>query len=254
VSESRGDGLTAITGAAGLIGSILRRELTGELRLLDIRPAEGCAVVDLRDLAAVERAFDGVECVIHLGALSTEAPFDEILEHNIRATYNVFEAARRCGVRRVVSASTNHVIGMYPRSARLGVDVAVRPDTYYGVSKAFGEALGRLYAEKWGLEVACIRIGSVLERPTTVRHLSTWLSPRDAVALFRACLAAPLRFVIVYGVSRTSRGWWDMRPAQALGYTPVDDADAFADQVTTEPSDALGAQGGAFAEPGFKGA
>jgi len=227
--------------------------LGGDLRLFDIRPAAGCELLDLRDMGAVERSFAGVGRVVHLGAVSTEAPFDQILEHNVRATYNVYEAARRRGVTRVVFASSNHVIGMYPRSQRIGVDDPVRPDTYYGVSKAFGEALGRLYAEKWGLEVACIRIGSVLDRPLTTRHLATWLSPRDTVALVRACLTAPLQFAIVYGVSRTSRGWWDLRPAAALGYTPSDDADAFATQVDADPSEALGRQGGPFVDPGFVG-
>jgi uronate dehydrogenase len=134
-------------------------------------------------------------------------------------------------------------------------DVPVRPDTYYGVSKAFGEALGRLYADKWGLEVAWIRIGTVNaeNKPLTVRHLSTWLSYRDAAALFKACLEAPLDFAIVYGISKTSRAWWDMRPAAALGYTPLDDADDYADDVTEDPSEPLGLQGGAFVAPDFMG-
>jgi uronate dehydrogenase len=245
----------AITGASGLIGSILAGGLDGDLRLLDIRPSDGVEQLDLRDLRAVERAFDGVEKVVHLGAISSEAAFDEILEHNIKTTYNVYEAARRKGVRRVVFASSNHAIGMYPRTQELGPDVPVRPDTYYGVSKAFGEALGRLYAEKWGLEVVCIRIGTVNkeDRPLTVRHLSTWLSHRDALALFKACLDAELQFEIVYGASRTTRAWWDMRPAEALGYNPEDDADDYADEVGPDPSEPLGRQGGPFAAPDFSG-
>ena len=178
-----------------------------------------------------------------------------ILDHNIKTTYNVYEAARRQGVRRVVFASSNHAIGMYPRSQKIGPDVPVRPDTYYGVSKAFGEALGRLYSEKWGLEVACIRIGTVNaeDKPLTARHLSTWLSHRDAVGLIRACLDAPLNFQIVYGVSKTSRAWWDMRPAEALGYSPQDNADDYADEVGPDPSEPLGRQGGQFVAPDFTG-
>jgi uronate dehydrogenase len=245
----------AITGASGLIGGVLAGGMKGDLRLLDLRPKDGVEALDLRDLDAVERAFDGVEKVIHLGAISSEAPFDDILDHNIQTTYNVYEAARRQGVRRVVFASSNHAIGMYPRSQRIGPDVPVRPDSYYGVSKAFGEALGRLYAEKWELEVACIRIGTVNRenRPLTVRHLSTWLSHRDCVDLFRACLEAELTFEIVYGVSRTTRAWWDIRPAEALGYTPQDDCDDYAGEVEPDPSEPLGRQGGPFAAPDFTG-
>jgi uronate dehydrogenase len=245
----------AVTGASGLIGSIVARSLDGDLRLLDVRPKRGVRRLDLRDLRAVERAFDGVEKVVHLGAISSEARFEEILDHNIRTTYNVFEAARRKGVRRVVFASSNHAIGMYPRAQTIGADAPVRPDTYYGVSKAFGEALGRLYSEKWGLEVACIRIGTVNkeDRPLTVRHLSTWLSQRDAVALIQSCLDAELAFAIVYGVSRTSRGWWDMLPAEALGFAPQDNADDYADEVGPDPSEELGRQGGPFAAPDFTG-
>ena len=153
--------MIAITGASGLIGSVLAAGLEGDLRLLDINARPGVQELDLRDLTGVERAFEGVEKVVHLGAISSEAGFEDILDHNIRTTYNVYEAARRQGARRVVFASSNHAIGMYPRSQRIGADEPVRPDTYYGVSKAFGEALGRLYADKWGLEIACIRIGTV---------------------------------------------------------------------------------------------
>jgi uronate dehydrogenase len=243
----------AITGAAGVVGSVVARGLGGELRLLDIRPGPGIEVLDLRDLAAVEKAFEGVEKVVHLGAIPTEAPFEAILDGNLRTTHIVYEAARRQGVRRVVFASSNHAIGMYPRTQRIGSDDPVRPDTYYGVSKAFGEALGRLYSDKWGLEVACIRIGSFLERPADSRHLSTWLSHRDGVALFRACLDAPLRFTIVYGISANTRAWWDMSAAEALGYLPQDDAEEFADQVAPDPSEHLGAQGGLYADPNFRG-
>jgi uronate dehydrogenase len=248
-------GVIVITGASGLIGGVLAGGLSGDLRLLDLHPKNGVDELDLRDLTGVERAFDGVEKVVHLGAISSEAPFEDILDHNIKTTYNVYEAARRKGVRRVVFASSNHAIGMYPRSERIDAEVPVRPDSYYGVSKAFGEALGRLYAEKWGLEVACIRIGTVNKenRPLTVRHLSTWLSHRDCVDLFRACLEAELTFEIVYGVSRTTRSWWDMRPAEALGYAPQDDCDDYADNVEPDPSEPLGRQGGVFVAPDFSG-
>jgi uronate dehydrogenase len=243
----------AITGAAGVVGSVLARELGSDLRLLDIRPGPGIQVVDLRQLDAVERAFTGVEKAVHLGAIPSEAPFEAILDGNLRTTYNVYEAARRQGVRRVVFASSNHAIGMYPRTQPIGSDDPVRPDTYYGASKAFGESLGRLYADKWGLEVACVRIGSFLEKPANERHLATWLSHRDGVALFRACLDAPLKYTIVFGISNNRRAWWDMSAAQALGYSPVDDAEAFAGEVGPDPSAYLAAQGGTYADPDFRG-
>jgi uronate dehydrogenase len=245
--------MIALTGAAGGIGSILARDLRRELRLLDIRPAPGCELLDVRDLAAVEDAFKGVDAVIHLGAIPTEAPFDDILDHNLRGTYNVLEGARRRGVRRVVFASSNHVTGMYGRSDRIGPENPIRPDTYYGVSKAFGEALGRLYAEKWGVSVVCIRIGTCIERPLDTRHLSTWLSPRDAVALFSAAVDAPVEFTVVYGMSANTRGWWDLASAKALGYEPQDNAEMFASEVAADPSEPFGTQGGQYAEPAFAG-
>jgi uronate dehydrogenase len=243
----------AVTGAAGGVGSILARGLRRDLRLLDIRPAPGCEVLDVRDLAAVEAAFAGVDAVIHLGAIPTEATFEDILEHNLKGTYNVLEAARRRGVRRVVFASSNHVTGMYGRSDRIGPEAPIRPDTYYGVSKAFGEALGRLYAEKWGVSVVCIRIGTCIERPLDRRHLSTWLSPRDAVALFGSALDSPVQFSIVYGISANTRGWWDLASARALGYEPRDNAEAFVDEVAGDESEPFDTQGGAFTAPAFAG-
>jgi uronate dehydrogenase len=245
--------VVAVTGAAGGIGSILARDLERDLRLTDLRPAPGCRPLDLRDLAAVEEAFSGVDAVIHLGAISTEAPFEDILDHNLRTTYNVLEAARRRGVRRVVFASSNHVTGMYARSDRIGPEEPIRPDSYYGVSKAFGEALGRLYAEKWGVSVVCIRIGTCIERPLDTRHLSTWLSPRDAISLFNAALDAPCQFSVVYGVSANTRGWWDLAGARELGYRPADNAEAFAGEVVEDPSERYDTQGGVFTGPAFAG-
>jgi uronate dehydrogenase len=126
---------------------------------------------------------------------------------------------------------------MNPRSDRIGPHAPIRPDTYYGVSKAFGEAIGSLYAEKWGVSTVCLRIGSCLERPLDKRHLSTWLSPGDAVALVGAALDAPVTFKIVYGISANTRGWWDMTAATELGYQPHDNAEVFADQVADDPSE-----------------
>jgi uronate dehydrogenase len=255
-----------ITGAAGRIGSVLRRGLggvAGEMRLVDQAPLdsgsgeEKLVAADLRKMDATLDALAGADAVIHLAGIPAEDSLGRLLEANFVATYNVFEAARRQGVSRVVFASSNHATGMYPAGERIGPDDPVRPDTLYGVSKVFGESLGRLYADKHGLEVVCVRIGSFKERPEEWRELHTWLSYRDAVALFRACLLAPVPgFLTVYGVSANTRSWWDDSSARGLGYEPLDDAERFAAELGGEADltgrgDAL--QGGPFADPGYTG-
>jgi uronate dehydrogenase len=252
-----------LTGAAGNVGRALRAGLRGRyalLRLADVAPqepagpGEDLVAFDLNDRAATQAAMEGIEGVVHLGAIPHEAPFDDILEGNIATAYSVFEGARRAGVRRVVFASSAHVVGFYPRGQTLGPDDPVRPDTFYGVSKAFGEALGRLYADKYGLEVVCLRIGSFAERPTTPRQLSIWLSPRDCIQLVRRCLDAPaVGFLIVYGVSANTRSWWKDDAAASLGYQPQDNAEEFAADVAQSPSGASSRpaerlQGGSFVE------
>jgi uronate dehydrogenase len=249
-----------ITGAAGRIGSVLRRGLqdfADELRLVDVREIaaeddrEQTLAADLADFDAALAALNGSDAVIHLAGIPAEDSFERLLSANLVATYNVFEAARRQGVRRVVFASSNHATGMYPVGMRIGPDDPVRPDTIYGVSKVFGESLGRMYVDKHGLEVVCLRIGSFRERPREWRELWTWLSHRDAVALFRAALQArDLGYAIAYGVSGNTRGWWDDASARALGYEPQDDAERFVTDLAekSEPGDEL--QGGPFAEPG----
>jgi uronate dehydrogenase len=143
-------------------------------------------------------------------------------------------------------------IGFYDAAERIGPQVPVRPDSFYGVGKACGENLGRLYADKHGLEVACVRIGTLAERPTTPRHLSTWLSPRDAVELLYRCLVAPdLGFTVVYRASANQRGWWDPGLVEQLGYRPVDDAERWASDIngaTADPTESgKGPQGGSYA-------
>lgn len=230
-----------ITGAAGTIGTVVRQGLRRRypaLRLLDVaemgnaEQGEEIVTADLRDYPAVEAAMAGVDAVVHLGAIPGEAPFAEICAHNILGTYNVFEAARLQGVRRVVYASSNHATGFYRESDRIGPDAPVRPDTYYGVSKVFGEALARMYTDKFGLQVACLRIGSFRPKPHARRELATWLSHRDGVELVRCCVdVRDLGFAIVYGVSANTRGWWDNPEADRIGYRPVDDAEDFAAEV-----------------------
>jgi uronate dehydrogenase len=237
-------GRLLITGAAGAIGTCLRdglRPQVDELVLTDARALdptgdERFVQADLADRGAMLQAAEGVDAVIHLGAIPTEASFDELLGPNLIGTFNVFEAARRGGARRVVFASSNHATGFYPVEQRLSGRDAPRPDTLYGVTKAYGEALGSLYADKFGLEVICIRIGSFAERPREVRELATWLSLPDAVRLFAACLSAPsVGFRVVYGASANTRLNWDLSSARELGYEPQDDAERFAAELGGEP-------------------
>ncbi len=230
-----------ITGAAGRIGRTLREGLAKRyrlLRLLDIaplgEPAAGEEVVraDIGDLAAMEAALEGIDCVVHLAGVPEENSWEKILPANIVGTYNVFEAARRRGARRIVFASTNHVVGFHPRDKRLDETVMPRPDTRYGASKAFGEALGRLYADKHGMSVACMRIGSFQVKPQDERQLATWISPRDTVELVRRCIeAAEYHFLIVYGVSNNRERRWFDAASRRIGYAPQDDAEAFAAEI-----------------------
>jgi uronate dehydrogenase len=250
-----------ITGAAGRIGSVLRsgmRDLADELRLVDIQPIEPedereqVLRADLTDFDTALDSLSGADAVIHLAAIPAEDSFERLLHTNFAATYNVFEAARRQRVSRVVFASSNHATGMYPTGERVGPGDPARPDTLYGVSKVFGESLGRLYVDKHGLEVVCLRIGSFRERPVTWRELWTWLSHRDAVALFRASLLAPdVGFTIAYGTSANSRSWWDDSSARRLGYEPRDDAERFISDLAEESQPGDEYQGGPFADPRY---
>jgi uronate dehydrogenase len=252
--ETTVTGRVLLTGAAGAIGSCLReglRPLVDELVLTDARMVEAAGgerfmQADLTDRDAVMRAADGADAVIHLGAIPTEASFDELLGPNVIGTFNVFDAARRGGARRIVFASSNHATGFYPVEQRLTGRDAPRPDTLYGVTKAYGEALGSLFADKFGLEVICIRIGSFGERPRQVRELATWLSLGDAVRLFAACLSAPsVGFRVIYGASANTRLNWDLSAARELGYDPRDDDERFVAELEGEPH---GLHGGSYTD------
>ena len=211
------------------------------VRLLDINPLdarmnEEVMVGDVGDLSLARRAIAGCDACVHLAGIPVEAPFNEILHTNIRGTWSIFEAARLEGCERIVFASSNHVTGFYPTTSRIGPEDPVRPDSYYGASKVFGETLGRMYHDKFGLRVACIRIGSALPRPLDERHLSTWISPGDLNRLVKACLLSPdLGFAIVYGASANRRGWWDLESARRLGYQPQDDSEKYAAEVESLP-------------------
>jgi uronate dehydrogenase len=235
-----------ITGAAGRIGAMLRPRLARPgrvLRLLDIvpvdspGPGEQAVTASVTDIAAMTDACHGVDAVIHLGGIPSEASWDRILDVNINGTYVVFEAARRAGVPRVIVASSNHAVGFIPREDFPVPDYAFpAPDTYYGVSKVAGEAIAELYSRRCGMDAIAVRILSCFERPSNPRMLSTWLSPDDAGRLFEACLAAPSPgFRVVFGVSANTRGGWvSLAEARALGYEPKGDAEVFAAEVIAE--------------------
>jgi uronate dehydrogenase len=258
-----------ITGAAGGIGARLRKLMKGsysELRWSDIRvPAdiasdETFVTADLADAAQVDRIVAGVDGIVHLGGVSIERPWEEILGANIVGCYNLFEAAHRHRVERVVFASSNHAVGFYPRRRRIGTEAPVRPDSRYGVSKAFGEALAALYAYKHGLRVTCLRIGNVADAPADHRRLAIWLKPEDLVQLIRIGLEHPdIRYEIFFGASDNERGWWDNHAAFRYGYRPSGRSEEHRDAALAAQaemsSDPIGDwyQGGPFCSDEFDG-
>lgn len=247
-----------MTGAGGGIGAHLRRELAGKylLRLADYRrlkPGQGETFVqgDISKMSDMLRATKGVDAIVHLGGYSVEGAWEDIHSANIVGCYNVFEAARRNGVKRILFASSNHAVGFYRRDQVIDHRVYIKPDGRYGVSKVFGEAMGSLYADKYGMEVLCMRIGNVNPEPIDKRRLSIWISPRDLAQLVSIGIDHPdIRFEIVYGVSGNKRSWYDNANAARLGYRPVDDSEAFAAEVLAreKAGDARAErfQGGAF--------
>jgi NAD+ dependent glucose-6-phosphate dehydrogenase len=252
-----------VTGASGVIGRAVQEFLADRYDLVLMTRTQAdfeSVVADITDLDAIQPAFEGVDAVVHLAASSSvESTWDEVLNNNLIGTYNVYEAARRAGVERVVFASSNHAIGVYenegapklyelddPRVYDHTVDI--RPDSLYGMSKAYGEALGRYYVDMHGLRVFCLRIGSVRDaddpRDPSIgeksppllnltnpeqrykRMRGTWLSRRDCCELIARCLdVGDLHWAVVYGISDNPRQFWDIRHARrVLGYHPRDSA------------------------------
>ena len=236
-----------ITGAAGDVGTHLRRELAGKyvLRVSDLRSLtklnkeERFTRADISQMADALRITKGVDAVVHLGGHSVEGPWDAILSANIVGCYNVIEAAHKNGVKRFIFATSNHATGFYRRDETIDHRVYPKPDGRYGVSKVFGEALGSLYADKYAMGVFCIRIGNVNPGPIDKRRLSIWISPRDLAQLVTIGIEHPaIGFEIVYGVSGNVRSWYDNSNAYRLGYQPKDDAERYASEVLArEPSD-----------------
>ncbi len=233
-----------ITGAAGRIGRTLRAGLKDrcQLRLMDRVPIEEAEVDDVHvgDVADVEwmaQVCQGVDAVVHLaGDPSTSAPWESILQVNIKGTYGAYEGARRGGAQRLVFASSNHATGYYEQEGVYTTPtMPVRPDSLYGVSKSFGEDLARFYVDEYGMKAYCLRIGSFqpdesVKNRRGDRILSTWLSYRDAVQLVWRCLQVEgVNFGVYYGISGNKRAYWDTQNAQSdLGYAPEDDAERYA--------------------------
>jgi len=228
-----------ITGAAGDVGTHLRRELAGKyrLRLSDKRvlkkgKGEQFMRADISRMAEALRITKGVDAIVHLGGYSVEGPWEAIHRANIVGCYNIFEAARRNKVKRMLFATSNHAVGFYRRDQTIDHRVYIKPDGRYGVSKVFGEALGSLYADKYGMEVFLMRIGNVNPVPLDKRRLSIWLSPRDLAQLVSIGIEHPdIRCEIVYGISGNKRAWYDNANAARLGYRPQDDSEPYAAEI-----------------------
>ncbi|MBI2771344.1 MAG: NAD(P)-dependent oxidoreductase [Burkholderiales bacterium] len=258
-----------LTGAAGSLGRVLRESLKPFARIMrlsdisEMAPAQSGEEVmscNLADKAAVDALVKGCDAIVHLGGVSLERPFEEVLEANIRGVFHVYEAARRHGVKRVVFASSNHVVGFHKQGDMLDADCLKRPDSYYGLSKSYGEDLSRFYFDRYGIETACLRIGSSFPEAKDRRMLITWLSSRDLTELIRCCLFAPtLGHTIVYGMSANRDKWWDNSQAAHLGFKPQDSSEQFRARVETQPlpdpaDPATVFQGGGFVKAGpFEG-
>ncbi|MGE0153528.1 MAG: NAD-dependent epimerase/dehydratase family protein [Reyranellaceae bacterium] len=236
-----------ITGASGRVAREIRPLLAERYRFrLLQRPGEPAlagtgrddeiVVGDILSAADMRRAVEGVDAVIHLAAaVSMTAPWDDALNLNVAGTYNVLEAMRAAGVRRLVHASSNHATGFW-ETVGAGCDSAtpLRGDSYYGASKAMSEILVRLYVDLHGISAICLRIGSFRKEPEDARQLSTWISPRDLAQMVWRAIESPLDWGVFYGISGNTRRYWDIGAAMdQLGYRPEDDAEAFAHRFDT---------------------
>ncbi|MGO1077104.1 NAD-dependent epimerase/dehydratase family protein [Inquilinus sp. CA228] len=259
-----------LTGGSGNVGRVLRRALTGRIaavHILDVvdpsplAEHESWSSIDITDLAALTAAVEGADAIVHFAGYPNERAAEDMLRVNVLGTHNVYEAAARAGIGRVVLASSNHVTGFYPRDASVGVEDQMRPDSLYGLSKCWGELEAGVYFEKAGIRTLAIRIGNAGERPFDPRGLAVWISPRDLAQLVLIGLEHPeIDCTTVYGVSATDAAWWDNSVATALGYRPQDRTvdfaapEAFQPKVSPLPEVTDHFQGAGFCALGHDGA
>jgi len=255
-----------LTGAGGALGTMLRKEIrhlakylrvTDRVDLGEAGEGEELIHCDLSDRDQTMALTRDVDMVIHMGGVALEDTFDAILQSNFTGFYNIYEGCRKNGVRRVVWGSSNHAIGFYPRTRTIDASATTRPDSFYGVSKVYGEALAQYYFDKFGLETVSIRIGSCFPEPVDRRMLATWLSYRDLTQIVERALCVPQTgHMIIYGMSDNDETFWDNRMASSLGYRPRDTAEAFREKVEAatpepDPTDpAIFFQGGSFPKAG----
>lgn len=233
-----------LTGAAGRLGSYLREpmsKMADELVSTDIADDIGTLYAgesylkgDLASLDDMLRVLEGAEMVVHMGAYADEGPFEQLLGPNFVGAYNIWEAAHRNGLRRVIYGSSIHAVGMHPKNEFIDTEVRHRPDTFYGLAKCFAEDLGSLYWDKRGLESVHMRILSCAQ-VTSARALGSWLSYDDLIQLTQRCIEAPTTgFTVVYGVSNNDRVPVDNAKASFLGYRPKDNAEQFSEKILAE--------------------
>lgn len=255
-----------LTGAAGGLGKVLRETLRPYakiIRLSDIAAIDPSAgeheeimPCDLSDKAAVHALCEGVDAIAHFGGVSVERPFEEILQANIRGVFHIYEAARKHGIKRVIFASSNHVIGFHKQTDVIDASAPRRPDSYYGLSKSYGEDMASFYFDRYGIETVSIRIGSSFPEPLNRRMMATYLSYRDLTNLIERSLFTPdVKHTVVYGASANRDQWWDNHMAAHLGFEPQDTSEVFREKIELQPpyapnDPALIYQGGAFCEAG----
>jgi uronate dehydrogenase len=252
-----------LTGAAGKLGRRLRGPLSAlcrELVMTDLVPVtclrenERYVYCDMSDADSVSRLTAGVDSIVHFAGYPREADWATLIPANIVATTNLWEAALSKNVKKIIYASTNHVVGFHPTTRRIGVRADIKCDSRYGVSKAFTEILAQFYYDKYALESLGLRIGRCEDAPTDGRMMSTWIHPDDLAQLVKLGLTRSVGASVLYGISSNLRAWCFNPSDPAFPYLPQHTADDFEVDIPKEgPSHELIFQGGPFADAGYVG-